>query len=173
MKIKLALSLVLLSTLALAQALPDAPQPQSPFADNTYSFGLTPVTLPGTGTTLAGAETDIMIHITENNTIGQTMLISTSPFIGGRYEHAFPAVAKWLQDHTALTGYNYQFYVTGSLGVVKGSDKSHWGERAGLGLKWAPAGTSNFDVAFEAQANNLPGISHWIPSVAISPQFRF
>ena len=160
---------LLLCAVSFAQT---TPPPVSAFADTTYSFGLTPITLPGGKTTLAGMENDVMINFTPNNAFGETTLISTSPFIGGRYDRTIPSVAKWIQNHTALTGYNYQFYLTGSLGVVK-ADTSHWGERAGAGLRWAPSGVTNFSVAFEVQANNLPGISHWVPSFAVSPQVRF
>lgn len=166
-----------LALLAVFLAIPLAAQvtattPQGAFLSTTYNFSLTPVTLPGTGTTLSGVENDMLINFTPNNSIGETSLISTSPFIGGRYDRAIPQVAKWLQNQTALSGYNFQFYLTGSLGVVK-ADRNHYGERAGLGLRWAPSGTTNFSVAFEAQANNLPGISHWVPSFTVSPQFRF
>jgi hypothetical protein len=166
-----------IATLALLATFLAAPSmaqttPPSPFADTTYSFGLTPITLPGASQTLAGAETDILINVTPNNAFGQSTLISTSPFIGGRYDRTIPQVGKWLQEHTALTGFNFQAYVTGSLGIVK-AERTHWGERAGLGLRWAPNGATNFSVAFEAQANNLPGISRWIPSISVSPQFRF
>lgn len=169
MKYTIALALLTLSLAAFSQT---PPAPQSSFADTTYSFGLTPITLPGAHTTLAGAESDILIHLTANNAFGPTTLISTATFVGGRFDHSFPSVANWLQNNTALTGYNYQAYVTASLGVVKG-DTSHWGQRVGAGLRWAPAGSTSFSMAFEAQANNLPGISHWIPSVSITPQFRF
>src|SRR5271157_4859911 len=145
--------LTLISLLAVA-AFAQAPQ-KSVFLDTTYTFGLTPITFPGVGTTLAGAESDILVSFTPNNAAGPTTLISNDTFVGGRYDRTFPAVANWIQNHTSLTGYNYQFYVTGSLGVVKGIT-NHWGERAGLGLRWAPAGSTSFSVAFEAQANKLP-----------------
>ena len=163
---------VFLAVLVLSMAAVAQTAPASPFADTTYSFGLTPVTLPGSGQTLSGAETDMMINVTPNNAFGQSTLISSKPFVGGRYDRTFPAVGKWLQNHTALTGFNFQAYLTGSVGIVK-ADQSHWGERVGGGIRWAPSGATNFSIAFEAQANNLPGISHWIPSLAISPQFRF
>lgn len=163
---KLAIAVLLLSAACFAQT------QSNPFSETTYSFGLTPITLPGTQQTLSGAESDIMIHATPNNEFGQTTLVSTATFIGGRYNRVFPSVGKFLQNHTQLTGFNFQAYMTASVGIVKG-DQTHWGERAGLGLRWAPSGASSFSVAFEAQANNLPGISHWIPSVAVSPQFRF
>lgn len=163
-KLYFAFALLFLSAVCFAQT--------SPFSETTYSFGLTPITLPGAQQTLSGMESDILVSFTPNNAFGPTTLISSSPFVGGRYNRTIPQVGKYLQNHTALTGFNFQAYVTVSAGMVK-ADRSHWGERAGLGLLWAPSGASNFSVAFEAQANNLPGISKWIPSVAISPQFRF
>lgn len=162
-----AVAVLLLSLVSFAQT-----APPSPFAETTYTFGLTPVTLPGGHQTLAGAESDVLINFSANNAVGPTTLISDSTFVGGRYDRTFPSIGKWIQNHTELTGFNFSAYATGSLGVVKGAE-SHWGERAGLGIRWAPNGASNFSVAFEAQANNLPGISHWIPSVVVSPQFRF
>lgn len=175
----LALTFLLLSAFSFAQT-PQvtATTPQGAFASTTYSFALTPVTLPGAGTTLAGAETDMLINFTPNNAIGPTSFISTSTFVGGRYDRAIPQIAKFLQNSTALSGYNWQAGVTGSVGVVRGT-VNHWGWRSGLFLRWAPSGTSNFSVAFEAQANNLLGITgvngvpRWMPSVTVSPQFRF
>lgn len=159
--------MLLISTFMVAQT----PMP-TVFDSTTYSFGLTPVTLPRSGTTLTGAETDMMVHFTPNNVFGQTTIISTAPFIGGRYDRVFPSIGQYLQNHTSLTGGHFQGYLTASLGVVKAANL-HYGERVGFGLKYAPNGSDNFDVAFEVQANNLPGIAHWIPSVSVSPQFRF
>ena len=173
MKVFTAIAIVLILAVAgLAQTPVTATTPQGAFMSTTYNFSLTPITLPGSGTTLAGVETDDLINFSTNNALGYTGLISSQPFLGGRYDRGIPQVAKWLQKQTALSGYNFQFYVTVSAGVVKAA-KNYWGERGGLGLRWAPSGSSNFSVAFEAQANNLPGISHWVPSLTVSPQFRF
>lgn len=173
-KLLIAISIVLLSTLCLAQA------PPNPFSTSTISFNLTPVTLPGQQQTLSGMETDALINFSEYIHVGETTLISTSPFIGGRYEVVIEPVSNYLQNHTALTGSNFQFGITGSVGVVKSSLKSYWGERAGIFLKYAPAGSSNFDLGIEVQANNMPGIDpsnlkygHWVASVAVGPNFRF
>jgi hypothetical protein len=170
MKRSLILSLlILLSVMASSQT---TPTPPSAFDSTSISFNLTPITLPSTVQTLSGAETDAMIHFTTNNMFGETTLISSATFVGGRYDHAFPSVANWLQNHTSLTGGNFQAYITTSLGVVK-ADKTRWGERAGIGLKYAPAGATNFNIGAEVQWNNLPGIAHHIPSVVIGPNFRF
>lgn len=171
---KTAIAVLILTLAAVAQTTP----PPSAFSTTSISFGLTPITLPGTSQgTLSGAETDIMFPLTTNNHFGQTILIGDSTFIGGRYERVIPSIAKYLQNHTALTGGNFEFSVTSSLGVVKGA-KSSWGGRAGFSLKYAPAGSTSFNIGFEAQANYLPNYAgpnsqHWVPSLAIGPNFRF
>ena len=167
-----------LALLATFLALPLMAQaPPSAFATTSFSFNLSPINLPGVGTTLSGAETDAMFPITTNNRFGETTLIGESTFSGGRYDRVFPVIATYLQNHTALTGGNFEAGVTSSLGVVKNA-KTGWGGRAGLFLRWAPAGSANFNVAFEAQANYLPRYAgdnspHWVPSVAVGPNFRF
>jgi hypothetical protein len=171
-------ALTAVCTLILAAAaFAQTPAP-SAFSTTSISFNLTPITLPGSSKgTLSGAETDIMFPLTTNNIFGETTLIGESTFIGGRYERVIPSVAKYLQNHTALTGGNFQFALTSSLGVVRGVTNS-WGGRTGFSLKYAPAGSTSFNIGFEAQANYLPnyaglGTQHWIPSVALGPNFRW
>jgi len=168
----LALSILILGIVAVA----NAQAPPNAFATTSFSFNLSPINLPGVGTTLTGAETDAMFPLTTNNRFGETTLIGQSTFIGGRYDRVFPSIAKYLQNHTALTGGNFEAGLTSSLGVVKNAN-TNWGGRAGVFLRWAPAGSTSFNVAFEAQANYLPNYAgnspHWVPSVAIGPNFRF
>jgi hypothetical protein len=166
----LAVCIVLMTAVCFCQTTPTTPP--SAFQDTTISFNLTPITLPRTGTTLAGAETDALIAFTPNNAIGETTLISAEPFIGARYERTFPSIAKWLQNHTSLTGGNFEAGITISGGVVK-ANKEYWGERAGIFLKYAPNGATNFNIGVDAEWNNLPGIAHNIPSIAVGPNFRF
>lgn len=170
---KKTLAIVLLSlfaTVAFAQT-----TPPSAFSTTSFSFNLSPINLPGVNS-ISGAETDAMFPLTTNNRFGETTLIGSSTFIGGRYDRVFPVIANYLQSHTALTGGNFEAGLTSSLGVVKNANTS-WGGRAGLFVRWAPAGSTNFNVAFEAQANYLPGYAtnspHWVPSLAVGPNFRF
>lgn len=170
---------VVVITVALSAAAFSQATPPSAFAGTTYNFALTPVTLPGQQQTLSGAETDFLVNFTPNNVFGETTLISTATFVGGRYERIFPSVANWIQNHTSLTGGNFEAGVTTSLGVVKGA-KEYWGERAGIFLKYAPSGSQNFNIGIDAEWNNLPGIDpstssygHNVPSIAIGPNFRF
>lgn len=170
-----------LALLAVFLALPlalIAQAPPSAFATTSFSFNLAPISLPNLGSSISGAETDAVFPITTNNIIGETTLVGQSTFIGGRYERVFPVIANYLQNHTALTGGNFQAGITASAGVVKSSIKASWGGRAGLFLRYAPAGSQNFNIGIEAQANYLPYYAgatspHWVPSVAIGPNFRF
>lgn len=164
----------LLLTLSIGMV---AQAPPSAFATTSFSFNLSPITLPKVGQTAAGAETDAMFPLTTNNRFGETTLIGNSTFIGGRYDRVFPSVAKYLQSHTALTGGNFEAGLTSSLGVVKASN-TYWGGRAGFFLHYAPNGSTNFNIGFEAQANYLPGYAgatsqHWVPSLAVGPNFRW
>lgn len=163
---------LLVAAFGFAQAPPNA------FQSTSFSFNLSPITLPNVGSTLSGAETDAMFPLTTNNRFGETTLIGQSTFIGGRYDRVFPSIAKYLQNHTALTGGNFEAGISSSLGVVKASTKNEWGGRAGFFLKYAPNGATNFNIGFEAQANYLPRYAgdsspHWIPSIAVGPNFRF
>lgn len=166
---KVLITILFFCSLSFAQTT----QPQTPFQASSISFSLTPVTLPGYGQTLAGAETDTLFHFTTNNVVGATALISSSSFVGGRYNRIFPSVSTWLQNHTALTGNQFEVGFTLSGGVVEAT-KSQWGGRSGFFVNYALNNT--WAMGFEAQANYLPGIAtegKWAPSIAIGPNFHF
>lgn len=171
-----ALILMLLVPVAVFAQTP-APAP-SAFPSTTVNFNLTPVTLPGAKTSVAGAETDVKFSPTPNNSIGSTTLISGNySFIGGRYDRIIPQFSKWIDNLSpTLNGYQLQLGVTGSLGVVRtplsaGQNQSHWGERAGLFLNYAVNG--NVGLGVEGQWTNLPGYIHTSYSVAFGPNFHF
>ena len=171
-KLYFAFALLFLSAVCFAQ------NQTSAFSTTSFSFALTPITLPSLGSSISGAETDAMFPLTANNHFGETTLIGSSTFVGGRYDRVFPTIAKYLQNHTALAGSNFEAGVTASLGVLKTNPKNEWGGRAGLFLRYAPNGSTNFNIGFEAQANYLPNYSyegspHWVPSIAVGPNFRF
>jgi hypothetical protein len=146
--------------------------PVSAFADTTVTFGLTPITLPSKVQTLSGVETDILLNVSTNNVFGESNVISSQPFLAGRYIRLFPSVSKYLQNHTSFTGGHFQAGLTMSLGVVKAATP-HYGERFGFVLNYAPAGSSSFGLGLDVEANNLPGIAHWVPSIAVAPTFHF
>jgi|HubBroStandDraft_1064217.scaffolds.fasta_scaffold27740_3 hypothetical protein len=166
----LAALLVSLTVSLVAQT--PTPSP-TPFPTSSVSFSLTPITLPSVGTTLAGAETDTLFHFTTNNLVGATILVSSSTFVGGRYNRIFPSVSTWLQNHTALQGNLFEVGVTASGGVVE-SAKTQWGGRGGFFVNYAL--NNSWAMGFEAQANYLPGLNgtqKWVPSIAVGPSFHF
>lgn len=153
------------------------PQPTA-FPSTTVNFNLTPITLPGAKTSVAGAETDVKLKITQNFSVGETSLLSGDySFIGGRGDYVIPQFSKWLQNHSPmLNGYQFQLGITGSTGVVRtpagaGVNASHWGQRAGVFLNYAVSG--NVGLGAEAQWCNLPGYAHTTYSVAFGPNFHF
>lgn len=166
-------SLLLLSVAAFAQT----PAP-SAFPSTSVNFNLSPITLPGAKTSVAGAETDVKLKITQNLSLGETTLLSGDyAFIGGRGDYVIPSFSKWLQNHSPmLNGYQFQLGVTGSAGVVRtpaaaGVSASHWGERAGMFLNYAI--NENVGLGIESQWTNLPGYAHSSYSVAFGPNFHF
>jgi hypothetical protein len=151
---------------------------QSAFPTTTYNFNLTPITLPGAKTSVAGAETDVKLKVTNNFALGETTLISGNySFIGGRGDYVIQSFSKWLQNVSpTLNGYQFQLGLTGSAGVVrtplaKGANESHWGERAGMFLNYAVS--NNVGLGVEAQWTNLPGYAHSTYSIAFGPNFHF
>lgn len=177
---KLLVAMLVFSLSAVAQSVAPTPAPAAPsaFPSSTYNFNLTPITLPGAKTSVAGAETDVKLKITSNFALGETTLISGNySFIGGRGDYVIQPFSKWLQNISpTLNGYQFQLGVTGSLGVVRtpialNVQQSHWGERAGAFLNYAVS--SNVGLGVEAQWTNLPGYAHSTYSIAFGPNFHF
>jgi hypothetical protein len=61
--------------------------------------------------------------------------------------------------------------MTVSLGEVRDSAASHWGERAGGGINYAINGT--WGLGAEAQYCKFPGYANNTYSVAFGPNFHF
>jgi hypothetical protein len=166
------------TTLPNAPSTVQATQTQpSAFPETTVSFGLSPITLPGAKTSVAGAETDVFIKITPNFAIGETTLVSADyTFVGGRGNYVIPQFSTWLNNHSpGLNGYQFQLGITGSLGVSRGqlgpNGISHWGERAGMFLNYSFNGTTGLGI--ESQWCNFPGYAHSTYSIAFGPNFHF
>jgi hypothetical protein len=170
--IAVAVAFLALSLAGLAQTQPSA------FPTTTYNFNLTPISLPGAKTSVAGAESDIKLKITTNLALGETNIISGNySFIGERADYVIPQFSKWLQNVSpTLNGYQFQLGLTQSLGVTRtpqslGASASHWGERAGVFLNYAVS--NNVGLGAEAQWCNFPGYAHSTYSVAFGPNFHF
>lgn len=169
---------ILAMTIAVSaqKAAPHTAANPSAFPETSVSINLAPINLPGLKTSVAGVETDVMIAPSEYLSLGETTIVSPSMvFTGGRYNYQVEAVSSWIQNHSPnLNGYQFQFYLTGSAGVVKpvgSTGTGHWGERAGIGLNYAISGT--WGTAFEAQWGNFPGVAHTTWTLAFGPNVHF
>jgi hypothetical protein len=169
---KTLLTLLILSIASFAQT---APTPGA-FPETTVTFNLSPVTLPGVKSTIAGAETDILIAPSNSFQLGETTVTGSSMlFAGGRVQYIVKPVSTFIQNHSPnLNGYQFQFGLTGSAGVVKPVDiagTSHWGERAGVFLNYAING--QWGMGVDAEWGNFPGIVHNTWTLGFGPDFHF
>lgn len=150
-----------------------ATTPPTAFNDTTVTFQLSPITLPGLGTSISGAETDASLALTPNNQIGETMLINSAfSFIGGRYTRFLPSLSNALNELSPnLNGMAFQFGLTASEGLVRVNGKSHWGERAGAVLNYEINKT--WGLGIDAEYCKLPGYQSNTYSLAFGPNFHF
>lgn len=166
-------AILALSLAAVAQT----PEPiPSAFPSTTVTFNLSPITLPGLKSTIAGAETDILISPSNSLSVGETTVTGASMlFVGGRAQYVIKPVSQFIQTHSPnLNGYQFQFGVTSSLGVVKPVDiagTAHWGERAGVFLNYAING--QWGMGLDTEWGNFPGVQHNTWTLAFGPSFHF
>jgi len=152
------------------------PPNTSAFPSTTVSFNLSPITLPGVKSTVAGAETDVLLTPSNSFQVGETTLTSSSMiFVGGRGNYVIKSVSDFIQNHSPnLNGYQFQFGFTGSVGVVKPVGvvgNPHWGERGGVFLNYAVNG--QWGMGVDAEWGNFPGVQHNTWTFAFGPNFHF
>ena len=141
----------------------------------TFSINLTPIVLPGGKSSVAGMESGIALTVTPNFDLKEMNLNGSSfDFFGGGVNYRFPAISKFIGDHTLLNGLNFQFYGTGTVGVVNvlnGPSGGHWGELVGGGVNYSINGV--WSLGAELQYAKLPGYANNTYTVAIGPQIHF
>jgi hypothetical protein len=174
---KYLLAAVILSVaVCFAQAVPPAPGATAAFPTTTMSLSLTPMTLPGVKGSIAGAETDVMVKPSNTFSVGETTLVNSAMiFVGGRGEYVIAPISTYIQNHSPnLNGYQFQFGLTGSAGVVKPVSSvgaPHWGERAGVFMNYAINGT--WGAGIDAEWGNFPGTVHNTWTLAFGPSIHF
>ena len=164
------LGVLLLVSVCLGQT----PAPTATGDSITVSFGLTPVTLPNAPSSIAGAESDIVIPFTTNNWIGETSIVSsTYSFVGGKYMRVIPQLGTYLNNHSTLNFANSDLGLTGSAGVVFVNGGKHWGATAGV--FWLQNINSSWAITFDAEAVRFPYVSTtaWTWKFATGPNFKF
>jgi hypothetical protein len=178
----LSLALSLASFAQTAPAAPTAPAPiataaaPSAFPSTTFSVNLSPITLPGGKSSVTGTMNGASISVTPNVDVENLNIISTSfNYFAGGAKYFLPSLSKALNNASpTLNGFNFQFYLTGTVGAVKvlgGPQGGHWGETVGGGINYAFSG--NIGLGVEVQYAKLPGYANNTWLAAFGPNFHF
>lgn len=146
------------------------------FPSTTTSINFNPITLPGVKSSVAGMQTDVLIAPSNTFQLGPSTLVNSDMvFAGGKGVYFIQAVSNWIQNHsTNLNGYQWQFGLTGTLGVVKPVGTvgtAHWGESAGVVVNYAVNGT--WGMGLDAEWINLPGVQHNGFKLGFGPNLHF
>jgi len=174
--IALAFLCLALTLAGFAQTTPPAAPAPSAFPSTNFSVILTPTQLPGGKSSVTGTMNGASITVTPNLDVENLNVISTSfNYFSGGAKYFFPSLSKALNNASpTLNGYNFQFYLTGTLGSVRvlgGPQGGHWGETIGGGINYALNGSVGLGV--EAQYAKLPGYANNTYLVAFGPNFHF
>ena len=150
------------------------PQPVATGDTITVTFNLSPITLPDAPSSIAGAETDIILPFTTNNWIGETSIVSSNySFVGGKYMRIFPNLVKYLGKVSPLNFTGSDIGVTASGGVVFVNNTKHWGGTAGV--FWMQNINSTWAMTIDAEAVRFPYVSTeaWTWKMAVGPNIKF
>lgn len=165
------------ATVCFAQNTPVTPSPTDPIDSSTsFTVNLTPITLPGGHTSVAGIESGMALKLTPNFDVRETNLAGSGlQFYGGGLNYHMPFLSKALNGVSPnINGLLFDFYLTGTVGTVltpSGPAGGHWGERIGGGANYALNGT--WSLGAEIQYFKAPGYSNNTYTVAIGPKIHF
>ena len=179
MKLKpLFISLALIcASFCFAQNPPVTPPPSAPVDSSTsFTINLTPITLPGGKTSVAGIESGLSLKLTQNFDVRESNLTGTGlQYYGAGANYHLPFLSKALNNVSPnINGLLFDFYVTGTVGSVLTPNApagGHWGERVGGGFNYSLNQT--WALGAEIQYAKFPGYANNTYTVAVGPQIRF
>ena len=141
---KSVLAVLVLSFASFAQTAPNPPvstTPPTPVDSSTsFTINLTPITLPGGHSSVAGIESGLSLKLTNNFDVRESNLTGQGlQFYGGGVNYHLPALSKLLNSASPnINGLLFDFYLTGTVGTVLTPTSpagGHWGERVGGGIQ--------------------------------------
>lgn len=180
MKIIALILLLALPILVVGQNPPNPPVTPPPSAppDTSTSFtvNLTPITLPGGHTSVAGIESGMSLKLTTNFDARESNLTGSGlQFYGGGFNYHLPFLSKILNNASPnINGLLFDFYLTGTVGTVltpSGPAGGHWAERIGGGFNYSLNQT--WSLGTEIQYFKAPGYANNTYTVAVGPQIHF
>lgn len=149
---------------------------QEPPPTTSFTINLTPITLPGGHTSVAGVESGMSLRLTNNLDVKESNLTGTGlQFYGGGFNYHIPALSTYLNNRSPnINGLLFDFYLTGTVGSVLTPNSpagGHWGERIGGGANYSLNGT--WSLGAEVQYAKFPGYANNTYTVAIGPKISF
>lgn len=138
-----------------------------PSNGGAFTLTASPMALPGGGKTVAASVLGETYSISNNLSVRADEILApgnnTQVYVGG--VQYFVPMAKLLSK-TKLNSTQFQFYVTGSVGIDRivpatGPSAQHISLLAGGGLNYSPAGSGKFSInLFEIRYARLPGLAN-------------
>lgn len=174
------LAVLLFSFAALGQTPanpPVASNPTTPVDSSTsFTVNLTPITLPGGHSSVAGIESGMTLKLTNNFDVRESNLTSTGlQFYGAGLNYHLPFLSTKLNNVSPnINGLLFDFYLTGTVGTVLTPTSpagGHWGERVGGGFDYSLNGT--WSLGAEVQYFKAPGYANNTYTVALGPKIHF
>jgi opacity protein-like surface antigen len=99
-------------------------------------------------------------------------------YFGGGFNYRLPVLSTMLNNASAnLSGYRFQFYLTGSAGVdrisVNGGTAQHYGFLAGAGANYNVTSSGTWTLGGEVRYAKFPGFANNTVVVVVGPAIHF
>lgn len=170
MKTLITLLLIFVAACAFGQT---APAP----GVNTFSFALSPISLPGANQTVAGTEAGMTLNVTNNLALVDQNILAPGDsfqFFGGGAQYTFPTLSTKLNNISPnLNGLAFQFGLKATAGVdrLTAINAQHWGFTAGGFVNYELSGTWAFGG--EVLYGHFPGFNQRAVLVSVGPSIHF
>jgi hypothetical protein len=147
---------------------------------NTFSFNLTPISLPGGKQTVAGTAAGMTFSPTPNFDLREDTIIAPGQnfqaFMGG-VNYRLPVISTKLNNASPnVDGSRFQFYVTASVGIDRitlGDTRQHYAFLAGGGINYDLTGSGKWTMGGEVRYAKFPGLLNNTVVVSLGPSIHF
>lgn len=143
------------------------------------SFTATAIALPGGGTTIAAAETGVLVNVTNNFSLRDKNVVGSNfQYFGGGFNYYLPSLSTALNNISpTLDGLRFQFWITGSAGVDRVTQSSltneHYAFTAGGGVSYALSASGTWTLGAEVEYAKFPGLANNTAIVKLGPSIHF